>query len=100
VANGERSVLVFAEGTRTSHGLGEFKEGAALLAIKSGVPLLPLAIKGGRTIWPSKSVVITPGTAEISIGCEIPVKGLAPSARTRLTADIRAQIAELLGEPA
>jgi 1-acyl-sn-glycerol-3-phosphate acyltransferase len=98
IAAGDRSVLVFPEGTRSRNGLGEFKEGAALLAIRSGVPLLPVAIAGGREIWPSKSVVIRPGTVDIHIGCETPAAGLPSQARGPLTADVRAQIAEMLGE--
>jgi len=39
------SILNYPEGTRTiSHGLGEFKKGGFILAIKSNRPILPLTI--------------------------------------------------------
>ncbi|MBO4928121.1 MAG: 1-acyl-sn-glycerol-3-phosphate acyltransferase [Clostridiales bacterium] len=45
-------ILVHPEGTRTSDGhLGEFKDGAAYIAIKAGVPLLPVYIEGGYQAW-------------------------------------------------
>src|SRR5262249_20960057 len=70
IAAGTRSVLLFPEGTRSSAGLGEFKEGAALLAIRSGVPMLPIAITGTSRIWPARGVVISPGMADVWVGEE------------------------------
>lgn len=46
-------LLVHPEGTRSSDGkLGEFKDGAAYIATKSGVPLVPVYIKGGYSVFP------------------------------------------------
>ena len=45
-------LLVHPEGTRTEDGhLGEFKDGAAYIAIKSRVPLLPVFIDGGFEVF-------------------------------------------------
>lgn len=45
--------FVFPEGTRTDNGqLGEMKDGAAYLAIKSNTPLVPVYISGAYQIWP------------------------------------------------
>lgn len=45
-------LLVHPEGTRTKNGrLGEFKDGAAYIAIKSHVPLLPVFIDGGYEVF-------------------------------------------------
>jgi 1-acyl-sn-glycerol-3-phosphate acyltransferase len=45
-------VLVHPEGTRTSDGnLGEFMDGAAYLAVKSGAPIVPVYIEGGYRIF-------------------------------------------------
>ena len=45
--------FVFPEGTRTDDGkLGEMKDGAAYLAIKSNTPLVPVYISGAYQIWP------------------------------------------------
>lgn len=48
--------LVFPEGTRSATGaLGEFKDGASYIAIKTGVPLVPVFISGAYEIWPRQS---------------------------------------------
>ena len=45
-------ILVHPEGTRTSDGhLGEFKDGAAYIAVKADAPLLPVYIEGGYQVW-------------------------------------------------
>jgi len=44
-------VLVFPEGTRSSEGhLGQFRNGAFKLALKAKCPVLPIVIKGSKTI--------------------------------------------------
>lgn len=46
-------VLVHPEGTRSKTGeMGEFKNGAALLAIETATPIVPAYIKGGHEIFP------------------------------------------------
>ena len=46
-------ILIHPEGTRSKDGqIGEFKKGAALLAIESGVPIVPAYIKGGHDVYP------------------------------------------------
>jgi len=96
IAAGMRSVLLFPEGTRQVEGLGEFKEGAALLAIRSGVPLLPLAIDGTKRIWPARSVVISPGVADVFVGEPAVTEGLPSSARADLTGKLRHEIERML----
>lgn len=96
IAMGTRSVLLFPEGTRQLEGLGEFKEGAALLAIRAGVPLLPIAIDGTQKIWPARAAIIFPGTAEVRIGDAVETEGLASAARAEVTAKLRGEIEVLL----
>jgi 1-acyl-sn-glycerol-3-phosphate acyltransferase len=46
-------VLVFPEGTRTRTGaVGRMKSGAALLAERAGVPIIPVLIEGAFQVWP------------------------------------------------
>jgi 1-acyl-sn-glycerol-3-phosphate acyltransferase len=93
------SALVFPEGGRSaSGGLTEFKEGAAYIAIKAGVPVVPVSIQGTREILPMNSVVVRPGQVRLQIGDAIPTAGLTLRDRERLTAEIRDRILELLGE--
>jgi 1-acyl-sn-glycerol-3-phosphate acyltransferase len=51
-----RPIGIFPEGTRTRDGvLREPKAGVALLAMRSGAPLLPVAITGSGKIFPGRS---------------------------------------------
>ncbi len=91
------SVLVFPEGGRSPKGLRDFKEGAAFIAIKSGVPIVPVALVGMRELLPMDSIHIRSGSVPLRIGDPIPTKDLKPSDRDELTQRIYAEIAEMLG---
>jgi 1-acyl-sn-glycerol-3-phosphate acyltransferase len=67
-------VIVFPEGTRRAVGeMGEFSAGGAMLAQKSGYPVLPIAHNAG-TIWPRYSFLKYPGKIKVRIGPLIEVK--------------------------
>lgn len=91
------SLLLFPEGGRTKVGLRDFKEGAAYIAIKAGVPLAPVAILGMRELLPMGSRHIRSGRAVVRIGEPIPTAGLAMSDRDELTQKLQAEIRTLLG---
>jgi 1-acyl-sn-glycerol-3-phosphate acyltransferase len=60
------SVLMFAEGTRSSDGLLQpFKRGAFHLAVRAGVPIVPTTLVGTYDILPKKSFRIKKGTVRI-----------------------------------
>ena len=66
-----QSFLIYPEGTRSPDGrLQEFKKGAVVLAIKAGVPIVPVLCSGAHRIMAKRSLVIRPG--------EILVEFLAP----------------------
>jgi 1-acyl-sn-glycerol-3-phosphate acyltransferase len=68
------SVLLFAEGTRTLDGkLQPFKRGAFNLAVRSGVPVVPLTINGTFSTLPKHSFSVNPGPVELVLGAPIPV---------------------------
>ncbi len=91
------SVLLFPEGGRTEDGeLQPFKEGAAYIAIKSGVPLVPVAIVGTRKILPMHSASFRRGRVTLRIGDPIPTAGLTLRDRRVLTERLREQIAAML----
>jgi 1-acyl-sn-glycerol-3-phosphate acyltransferase len=93
------SALVFPEGGRSTDGrLQEFKAGAAYIAIKAGVPIVPVAIRGTLEVLPLGSVHVRPGNATLLVGDPIPTVGLNLHDRERLTAEVRQKILALLGE--
>jgi 1-acyl-sn-glycerol-3-phosphate acyltransferase len=80
------SMLFFPEGGRSVTGeLRSFKEGAAYLAIKAGVPVVPIAIVGVRDILPMHSHHVRPGRVTLRIGDPIPTEGMANGDRATLT---------------
>src|SRR3989338_2146647 len=69
------SVLIFPEGTRSATGeLLPFKRGGFLLAVKSGVPVIPISITGTKDIMKKESILIRPGWIKIVIGIPIQTK--------------------------
>ena len=94
------SVLLFPEGGRSPHGLREFKDGAAYIAIKAGVPVVPIAILGMRQLLPMGSIHIRAGKVVLRAGDPIPTAGLKPSDHTELTLRLHREVAHLLEDPA
>lgn len=57
-----KSVMTFPEGTRSMDGqIHPFKKGVFHLALKAGVPIVPVAIVGSGEIMPKKSLRVHPG---------------------------------------
>jgi 1-acyl-sn-glycerol-3-phosphate acyltransferase len=90
------SVLLFPEGGRSTSGLREFKEGAAYIAIKAGVPIVPVAIVGLRELMPMGSAHIRSGRVTVRVGNPIPTAGHKLDERGELTARVHDEIASLL----
>jgi 1-acyl-sn-glycerol-3-phosphate acyltransferase len=57
-----QSFLIYPEGTRSPDGrLQEFKKGAVVMAIKAGVPIVPIACSGAHLVMEKRSFAIHPG---------------------------------------
>lgn len=89
------SVLVFPEGGRAPARMREFKEGAAYIAIKAGVPVVPVGLSGTREILPMGSLLVRPGEVVLRIGEPIPTAGMSAHDRHALTRRIQAQVLDL-----
>jgi 1-acyl-sn-glycerol-3-phosphate acyltransferase len=60
------SIVVFAEGTRSADGrLLPFKKGGFMLALKAGVPIVPVTIDGSAGVLPKGTWRIRPGTVRM-----------------------------------
>ncbi len=74
IGSGE-SILVFPEGTRTRTGkLGKFRPGSFLPALKSGAPIVPVAISGSFNIIPPGTWLIHPSPVKLSVGKPIYIR--------------------------
>ncbi len=72
-----RPVLFFAEGTRSADGsLQPFKRGAFVIALKAGVPIVPVSVSGSYEILPKGSLRIRPGQDRGAIRPPDPDRGL------------------------
>jgi 1-acyl-sn-glycerol-3-phosphate acyltransferase len=81
--------------------LQPFINGAAYLAIKSGQPIVPVALVGTREVLPMHGKVFRPGPVTMMVGEPIPTKDLTVKDRDRLTQEVRDQIVAMLaGKPA
>jgi 1-acyl-sn-glycerol-3-phosphate acyltransferase len=91
------SLVVFPEGTRTPDGaLQPFKSGAFVMAVKAGVPVLPVAIRGSFDVVPKQRIAVRPGTVEVIIGAPIPTDGLGAGDKEKLKTVARERVAEML----
>ena len=99
IAQRHTSVLLFPEGGRTRVGLREFKEGAVYIAIKAGVPVVPIAIVGMRPLLPMGSVHIRSGKVIVRIADPIPTEGLKLGDREGLNQRLHQEVAAMLSPP-
>ncbi len=89
------SVLLFPEGGRTQTGMRPFKEGAAYIAIKAGVPVVPVGLVNMRSVLPMGSGLLRPASVEINIGEPIDTTGMTLHDRGRLNEILQERVAEL-----
>ncbi|MGP8253825.1 MAG: AMP-binding protein [Terracidiphilus sp.] len=89
------NVMVFPEGTRSAEGqLARFRAGIGLLAKESGVPVLPVAIRGLGELKAGKKRWFRSGQLEIHVGEAI---DFAPEAtEAEITERLHAEVERLL----
>lgn len=94
------SMVIFPEGTRSKNeSLGEFKPGSLKLALKAGVPIVPIAIQGSHRIMEQNGFIIKPAHVEIRIFEPIPTAGLTKEQATELPDKVRKIIEQGLSRP-
>ena len=93
--NEGRWLVAFPEGTRMLPGSpGKFQSGSAMIAAKTGAPVVPVAHNAG-VFWPKNGFVKHPGVIRVRIGKPIQVAGKKPQA---INAEAEAWIKEILRE--
>jgi 1-acyl-sn-glycerol-3-phosphate acyltransferase len=92
------SILLFPEGTRScTESLLPFQRGGFLLAMKSGLPIVPVGIRGTLAVQPRGSFAIRPGPVEVRYGAPISVADYGVRRKGELIAAVRRRIADLAG---
>ncbi len=92
-----QSVAIFPEGTRSWDGaVLPFKRGSFSLAMEAGVPLVPLAIRGGHAILPPSSWRVRGGPYTLTVGEPLDPRAFddAESLRVAAEARLRAMLAD------
>jgi 1-acyl-sn-glycerol-3-phosphate acyltransferase len=91
------ALFVFPEGGRTSDGaLRPFLSGAAYLAIRSQLPLVPMALSGVYDLLPIHTRHFFPGELTLTVGVPIETTGMTLRQTEELTARLHAAIQNLL----
>lgn len=99
IRNRHTSMLIFPEGGRSHDGnLRAFKEGAAYIAIRAGVPIVPVALIGTNKVLPFGSGTPVSGTVKVRIFPPIPTEGFSLKDRQALTEQTRNLIYEALAD--
>lgn len=92
------SILMFPEGTRAkAEVLLPFQRGGFLLALRSGLPIVPVGLRGTREVRGTDNLLIHPRTVEVRFGAPIDPATYGLRRKRELTAEVRRQIAELAG---
>lgn len=93
------SFLIYPEGTRSQDGrLRPFKKGSFVMAIKAGVPVVPISVVGAHRILRKNALAIHPG--EIVVRFQPPVQASAFTLEQRDELAARVHAAVAAGLPA
>lgn len=93
------SLLIFPEGGRSRKGeMRPFMEGAAYIAIRAGVPLVPVGLIGTREVLPYGSGNVRSGHVTMRIGDPIPTAQSTLRDRSKLTELLRNRVVALINE--
>ena len=96
---GGRSLAVFPEGTRTPDGqLQKFQPGTFKIAMKAGVPIVPVTICGTFALLPKTTLAPRPGRVDVIIGEPIDTADYTDAQINELILRTRAAIQDTLDE--
>jgi len=92
-----RSIIVFAEGTRSSDGqVGKFKRGAFIIAKEGMIDIMPIAVIGAHDLLPKKSIMLKSGIVEVKFGPRISSREIQKYSETEIADFTRKKVIELM----
>lgn len=87
------SVMIFPEGTRSKDGsIRPFKKGGFVMAVDSGVPIVPVVIRGTWSIMAKSSLQINHGQVEMALAKPIDTTGYSRETKEELMERVRTAI--------
>lgn len=90
----QASLIIFPEGTRSIDGtVDKFKGGVFLMAIDSGLPVVPLSVSGARGIMLRGRMTTRPGHVTLTIHPPISTAGMTRADARALSEKVRAIVA-------
>ena len=96
IRKGNTIVVFPEEGRSATREMRPFQRGGFLLAIKSELPILPLAIDGMFELFPVGATRVKPGRVVIRVGTPIPTAEATVREKERLSQESRSQIVTML----
>ncbi len=88
------SVVVFPEGTRSPDAtVRRFKRGSLGLALRAGVPVVPVSLVGVKRVVPRGLLSLAPGTVGVRLHPAVPVSGRGPEEAEALAEEVRQIVA-------
>jgi 1-acyl-sn-glycerol-3-phosphate acyltransferase len=93
------NLVIFPEGTRSADGArGRFKFGAAYLALNTGVPVVPVGLRGTFAAMPRGRSWPVPGRPEVSVRFGRPIRTGDGDGVRAFTARLAAEVDRLVAE--
>lgn len=93
------SVMIFPEGTRSLDGnIRPFKKGGFVMAVDTGVPIVPIILQGTRPIMDKSSLRINTGEVTLQIEKPIDTTGFTRENKDHLMELVRSVICEGFGK--
>jgi 1-acyl-sn-glycerol-3-phosphate acyltransferase len=100
LVRGSRSLIVFPEGTRSADGeVGRFKAGTFVVAIDTGLPIVPVSVAGSRFVMRKGRLMTCPGHVRVTVHDPVPTEGLTRDAVRDLAERVRAIVRADVDEP-
>jgi 1-acyl-sn-glycerol-3-phosphate acyltransferase len=95
-----RSLIVFPEGTRSTDGhVGRFKGGIFLLAIDSGLPVLPISVARSRLVMAKGRLMVCPEEVAVTVHAPIATTGISREQAREFAEQVREVVRRGVDEP-
>ena len=94
LVNEGHSLIVFPEGTRSTDGsVGRFKGGSFIIALQSGLPVVPITVIGSRHVMFRGELMVRPGRVRVVVHEPIETRSVPREAVREFASSVREVVA-------